>query len=37
MSSLDLTTFGRFIDRTVAVFLVSIGVVVAGATAVAGL
>jgi len=36
MTSINISTFGRFIDRTVAVFLVSIGVIVAGATAIAG-
>jgi hypothetical protein len=36
MSPLSLATFGRVIDRAIGVFLVSIGVIVAGATAVAG-
>jgi len=36
MTYLNISSFGRFVDRTVAVFLVSIGVIVAGATAVAG-
>jgi hypothetical protein len=36
MSYVKNSTFGRFIDRSIGVFLVSLGMIVAGATAIAG-
>lgn len=36
MSNIKISGFGRFVDRSVALFLVSLGMIVAGATAIAG-
>jgi hypothetical protein len=36
MSKIKFSGFSRFIDRSVSVFLVSLGVILAGATAIAG-
>ena len=36
MSNVKISSFGRFIDRSISVFLVSLGMIVAGATAIAG-
>lgn len=36
MTHFEFSRFGRFIDRTIGVFLVSLGAIVAGATAIAG-
>lgn len=36
MSNLNYSVFGRLVDRSIGVFLVSLGMLVAGATAIAG-
>ncbi len=36
MSNVNFSLFGRIIDRSIGVFLVSLGMIVAGATAIAG-
>ena len=36
MSNRTFSAFGRIVDRSVAVFLVSIGVILAGATSLVG-
>ncbi len=36
MSNVNFSGFGRFVDRSIALFLVSLGMIVAGATAIAG-
>ena len=36
MSNVKISDFGRFVDRSIAMFLVSLGMIVAGATAIAG-
>lgn len=36
MSRFKISTFGRFADRSVSVFLVSLGAILAGATAIVG-
>jgi hypothetical protein len=36
MSNVKIFDFGRVIDRSIALFLVSLGMIVAGATAIAG-
>jgi hypothetical protein len=36
MSNVKISDFGRFIDRSISLFLVSLGMIVAGATAIAG-
>ena len=36
MSNVNFFGFGRFIDRSIAIVLVSMGVILAGATALAG-
>ncbi len=36
MSQFKISTFGRFVDRSIGVFLVSLGAIVAGATAIVG-
>jgi hypothetical protein len=36
MSNVNFFGFGRFIDRSIAVVLVSMGMILAGATALAG-
>jgi hypothetical protein len=36
MSSVKIFDFSRFVDRSISLFLVSLGMIVAGATAIAG-
>jgi hypothetical protein len=36
MTYLKFSTFGRIVDRSIGVFLVSLGAIVAGATAIVG-
>ncbi len=36
MSNIKISGFGLFVDRSIALFLVSLGMIVAGATAIAG-
>jgi hypothetical protein len=36
MSNMNFSVFGRLVDRSIGVFLVSLGMIVAGATAIAG-
>jgi hypothetical protein len=36
MSNVKISGFGRFIDRSIGLYLVSLGLIVAGATAIAG-
>ena len=36
MSNINFLGFGRFIDRSIAVFLVGMGLILAGATALTG-
>ena len=36
MHNVKISGLGRFVDRSIALFLVSLGMIVAGATAVAG-
>ena len=36
MTYLKFSTFGRVVDRSIGVFLISLGAIVAGATAIVG-
>ena len=36
MSKFKISTFGRVVDRSIGVFLISLGAIVAGATAIVG-
>ena len=36
MSKFKISTFGRVVDRSIGVFLVSLGAILAGATAIVG-
>jgi len=36
MSQFKTSGFGRFVDRSIGVFLISLGAIVAGATAIVG-
>ena len=36
MSQFKITSFGRIVDRSIGVFLVSLGAILAGATAIVG-
>ncbi len=36
MTHFEISRFGRFIDRSIGLFLVSLGAIVAGATALVG-